>query len=219
METLIGLLICFVLAVVGGIIFRWRGGGEPVGWGKYMPRPIDQILFSSIYMVIAFGVLEQWPATILSIITVIMVSKGHGRNMDLGTFDNSSKPGGVKPEWYEGLIAGLYGKIPEYWYDALGMVVSGLTYTIPLGLFIADPAGPYFTEGLIIAASGGLKGPAYMIGWFFHDMLWNTVDVSSEDLQKVVRFDGETSLGEFLTGFFLWGVAAWFLFTQGAFPL
>lgn len=214
MDTLIGILICFVVAVIGGIIFRWRGGGEPVGWGKYMPRPVDQILFSSIYIAIAFLILDQWPAAILSIITVIMVSKGHGRNMDLGTFDNSTVKGGVKPEWYEGLIAGLYGRIPEYWYDALGMVVSGLTYTIPLGLFIGDPSGDYFTEGMILAASGALKGPAYMIAWLI-DSIYEISDIYDDEFEAVVEFEGATSFGEFLTGFFLWGVAAAILLQIG----
>lgn len=108
-STLNGLYFFFAVllgAILGGIVYRWRGGGEPVGWGKYMPRPVDQILFSLPYIALAFYVLPSWSAGILSLITVAFVSKGHGRNMDLGTFDNNSRPEGVKPEWYEGLIDG-----------------------------------------------------------------------------------------------------------------
>lgn len=214
MDFLYLFFIIVASAIIGGIVYRWRGGGEPVGWGKYMPRPLDQILFSVPYIALAFYVLPLWSAGILSLITVAFVSKGHGRNMDLGTFDNSLPPGGVKPEWYEGIIDGLYGKIPEYWYDALGLAVSGLTYTIPVGLFIADPAGGYFWEGLFLALSGALKAPAYMLGRWLDDNGGDPLDDFEDQTDGVVTFDGPTSWGEFLTGFFLWAGAAavgWFI--------
>lgn len=191
-----------IIAFIGGLLYRYRGGGEP-NEALSFPRPVDQLLFSSIYFAIAFLTLPWWPAAILSGVTLVMVLKGHGRNMDLGTSD-ATHPN-AKPEWYEGIIGGLYGKIPNYWYDALGLMISGLTYTAPLGLFIADPSGPYLTLGLILAASGALKAPAYMLGRageaFFERLL------DGVDEEKIIMLDGPTSLGEFFTGFFLYLVA------------
>lgn len=204
MTHLFPFAVILVLALVGAIVFRWRGGGQPEGWGKYMPRPIDQTLFSLPYIGLAFYFLPWWQAAILSLITVAMVTKGHGRNMDLGNSDATHPD--ARPEWYEGLIEGLYGKIPNYWYDALGLAISGLTYTIPVGLFLANPAGPYFYEGLALAFSGALKAPAYMLGRWF-DTKTSADDYLEPRLNTVVRLDGATSWGEFFTGFLLWGAA------------
>ena len=213
MENILGIGIVILLALVGAIIFRWRGGGQPEGWGKYMPRPVDQTLFSLPYIGLAFFFLPWWPALILSIITVAMITKGHGRNMDLGHSDETHP--NALPEWYEGLILGLYGKISNYWYDALGLVISGLTYTIPVGLFLANPSGPYFVEGLILALSGALKAPAYMFGRWL-DEKTGFEEYLEPRLYKVVRLDGATSWGEFFTGLFLWGAAgALFIFYLG----
>lgn len=220
MPNLTAILIILGVALVGAIIYRWRGGGQPEGWGKYMPRPIDQTLFSLPYIGLAFYFLPWWPAAILSFVTVALVSKGHGRNMDLGNSDATHPD--AKPEYYEGLISGLYGKISNYWYDALGLVISGLTYTLPVGLFLANPAGPYFWEGLALALSGALKAPAYMLGRWL-DTKTGLDEYLEPRLYKVVRLDGATSWGEFFTGLFLWGFAvALFLFylvTPSAFNL
>lgn len=207
MENILYLIICVIFAACGGVLYRWRGGGEPAGLTRYMPRPVDQILFSLPYIFMAFMVLDDWTAGVVSIITVIMVSRGHGRNMDLGTFDNSTSVEAGEPEWYEGLIGSLHGKIPEYWYDALGLMISGLTYTIPIGLMMASPFGNYLYEGLIVCLSGALKAPAYMLGRYFVEAYPGEADISEYEIYKILPLKIPTQWGEFLTGYFLWFIA------------
>lgn len=112
-------------------------------------------------------------ALVVWILTTLAVLTGHGRWMDLAT---SKKSG--DDERLEFLIKWLYGRIPEYWYDALGLAVVGMAITLPAGIMLMNPW---------IAVSGALKAPAYMIG---HKTRWGT------------------EAGEALTGAFLWGTLA-----------
>lgn len=208
-ATMIGVFWILAAAgfgLIGGIIGRWNGGGEPVGWGKYTPNPVDPILLSIPYAVIAFALLPWKIAAVLWILTVIAILKGHGRNMDLGTFDNSSRPEGVKAEWYEFLIKGLYGKIPEYWYDALGLAISGLTYTLPVGLAVALGVDGLFMPGMLVALSGALKSLGYMVGRPFETKT-KIDDYIEPRVERIVRLSDPTSWGEFFAWDFLWTVA------------
>lgn len=125
------------------------------------------------------------------------VCKGHGRNADLGDWEKIAER-----EWYEKVkpMKWLEGVLPPYWYDAVGLAVSGLTYTLPM--IIVDP---------ILALSGALKAPAWMLG-----------KVIAEKLQwKIVLFNGRFHVvtawewGEFLCGFTLW--LAWSVYIHSMF--
>lgn len=158
--------IPIIMFIAGLFIGRWNGGGRPK-FLKWLDNPFSQILYAYPYLLI---LLAAVPVTVITapawlagfhiflifVLTVIMILKGHGHNMDLGTSD----PRGL-PEWYEGaLYKALYGKIPNYWYDAIGLVISGLTYTLPVGLYLGNP---------LLALSGALKAPAYMLGRALYD--------------------------------------------------
>jgi hypothetical protein len=144
-------------------MFRARGGSLLT-----LPRPIEQALYALPYGVIVFLSTGLWYLAVLGwTASTIAVIKGHGHNMDLGTYTKDADY-----EWYEFLIKKLHGKIPEYWYDVIGISVSGLTYTIVPGLLMLNP---------IVALSGLSKGLAYMIGW---------------------KWFNKTETGEWLTGGF-----------------
>ena len=161
-----------LFALLGAYIYRMRGGMEPS-----FPRPIDQVLFSIPYGLIFglqftewFSIYEGIAIGLMALgLTTWAVLKGHGNNMDLGEGDAS-------PEWYESVMRWLKPKVPLYWYDCAGMAVSGLTYTLPAGILTLNP---------ILALSGILKAPAYMLG---------------------KKADAGTMGGELLTGALLWGV-------------
>lgn len=187
-----------IVALAALFIGRWNGGGRP-SWLRWLDNPFSQILYAWPYIAIACLAVPQlvdgprwfewWHVALLSVLTVVMVVKGHGHNMDLGTSD----PRG-EPEWYEGgLYEALYGKISNYWYDAIGLAISGLTYTLPLGLYMANP---------LLALSGALKAPAYMAG----RALWNW----KPEFFRSERWamDAPTAYGEAFTCAALHAVAA-----------
>lgn len=162
------------LILAGAYVYRMRGGMKPS-----FPRPIDQLIFALPYGIYTWYVWYyqmdlRWEYALpLSIavwgITAAAVAKGHGNSMDLGEYDR-------EPEWYEFAIRWLKPHMPLYWYDALGCAISGLTYTLVPGLVTLNP---------VLALSGLLKGPAYMIA---------------------KKAEARTEGGELLTGAALWGI-------------
>lgn len=135
-------MITSLFALAGAFVYRMRGGMKPS-----FPRPVDQMLFALPYGVAVF--LAQGPILGLAafVLTTLALVKGHGNSMDLGDQDKT-------PEWYEFLIKWLKPKISLYWYDATGLALSGLSYTLPAGILMLNPW---------IALSGVLKSPAYML--------------------------------------------------------
>ena len=188
-------MLVITLSLLGGLIYRMRGGLSP-----RLPRPLDQLLFALpfgylayLYFPFDFHEYDNYlVALIVLALTTVAVAKGHGRNMDLSY---SHKPNAeVEPEWYEFVIKPLQKKTSEYWYDVIGMGVSGFTYTVPCSIATANP---------LIALSGFLKAPAYMIGWWMHNKF-----AQENRIQWLPgHFNRGTEIGEFLTGVFLWGIA------------
>ena len=178
-----------IFSIIGGILFRMRGGWPDI------PRPIEQTLFCLPIIFICLISLGWW-GFIPAILSVVAVLKGHGNNMDLGTWE---KP--VGDEWYEFTIKWLKPRMSEYWYDVLGIGVSGLTYTLPL--VVINP---------LLAFSGLLKAPAYMLGWNMHP----NYDDGKIKL-RVGKFElvSATEWGEFFTGLFIW--AALLTYIEGIF--
>ena len=192
------MIYAFVItfSILGGILYRFRGGWPSI------PRPIEQALFCSIFLVLMILLGLPWQHSVIAYaLAVAATLKGHGNNMDLGHYD---KP--AEPEWYEFLIKGYKGKFSAYWYDFIGITLSGLTITGVPGLMISffDPI-----LGVVIGISGALKGPAYMLGWLMHPKYDN-----GPIKLKIGKFTlaSATEWGEFFTGLFIWSVSARFLF-------
>ena len=164
---MIGLLI----ALLGAALYRWRGASHRLK--KYFPRPFNQIVFAAPYAIICYPVIGWWCLVVL-LLSTLGVLTGHGNFMDLGTWKKDDD----EDETLEFIIKPLKGRIPEYWYDAIGLAVTGIAVSLPAGIVLMNP---------LIALSGALKAPAYMIGW------------------KMFYGDAATERGEWLTGFFLWG--------------
>jgi len=188
--------------LIGGILYRMRGGWPDI------PRPIEQMLFCTVFLWLMsdlpwyewkqfslWGHVFWIPLSVkilAYVLSVIATVKGHGRLMSL-----FSRKEGAKPEWFEWCIAPLDGKIPIYWYNVLGMSISGLTITIAPALALLTYG---HLSGILIAALGLLKGLAYMIGWKLHP---NHNDGPQISIGKFTLNEA-TEVGEFLTGFFIW---------------
>lgn len=115
-------------------------------------RPFGQAAYAVPYAYATWLITEDYALTAIGFLfAVAAVLKGHGHNMDMGTYN------GGDYEWYEKVFGldKLHGKIDERLYDFIGISVSGLTYTAPVGIICLNP---------ILAVSGALKGIAYLIG-------------------------------------------------------
>lgn len=150
-------MINFLLIPLGAFLYRWRGMSHPSR--KWAPRPIPQGLFSLPYAIITYIFYLEYttwdnallPALIVLALTTAGACTGHGRGMDLGDTDNG------EPERLEFLITWLKPHVSLYWYDAALLAVTGLAITLPAGIATLNP---------VLALSGLLKAPAYMIGKF-----------------------------------------------------
>ena len=162
-----------LMMLLGALIYRMRGG-----LGPKLPRPVYQVLFSIPYVTCAFLSQDifnfdygQYIAAFLVLITTTAaVATGHGGFMDLGTWQNDRDD-----ERLEFIIKPLHKKIPEYWYDSLGMALTGVVVTLPAAIVTLNP---------LLAITGVLKAPAYMLAQ---------------------RLGLGTEGGEYLTGAALWG--------------
>lgn len=186
------------LTALGAYLYRLRGGGP----GPNLPRPLDQILFSSfpcmVLPAIAFWsthTIEDiwWAVACLTVMiwAVAWESKGHGGGMDLAT--SPKEPGeGRTLETIEHLIyPWLFNKVDRYTYDLVLITLTGLVVTLMPGIFIISTG--YVFAGTLLALSGGLKGLGYAAGWAIFN---------------------NTESGEWFTGGLRWLAAAliWILF-------
>lgn len=185
-------LLTFLLATVGGVIYRFRGGWPDI------PRPFEQIAFSSIYgWILYLAGTALVPALWAFSFSVLGVILGHGHTMN---YKSKVDPKGL--EKYEIFTKGLIGKVPDYWYKVIAHGFGGFLVTLPIGLcllFINPLAA------LVVAPSGFLKSVAYMISWKLHP---NYNDGKIKYSIGKFKLDTSIAIGEFLTGVFLWGVAA-----------
>lgn len=166
---MIGLL---TFSAAGAAIYRWRGTAHPLK--RFTPRPMMQAVFALPYAAATpttWGLPDSyWVAGVVWVVTTYILCTGHGGFHDLGAWFKKRAA-----ERLELLIRWLRNDLPRYWYDALGLAVTGIAVTIPAGIATGDP---------ILAASGALKAPAYMIA---------------------AKLGWGTEGGEWLTGAFLWG--------------
>lgn len=146
-----------------------------------LPRPIDQILFSLPYGYIAYTLEGYTIAIVVLVLTTLAVATGHGGFMDLGTWEKDREE-----ETLEFIIRKWKAHLAEDWYDFLGLALTGMVVSLPAGIVVALS---YPALGIALAASGCLKSVAYLIPLKL----------------GIPKF---TAIGEWLTGFFLWGACA-----------
>lgn len=193
--------LIIIFALVGGWLSRMCGGGPPrLPWG------LDQWLYAIPYALIAMPALapiaalagaseknrRHTAAILLFPFAGAFVGKrtGHGNGLDMGR-----SPRG-EDEALEFITKPLHGKIPEYWYDALLMSVTGIAVTLLAGIVVAviNPLA-----GIFLALSGLSKGPAYMIGYAIYP---------TGTGKGIPHLNEASAIGEFLTGFSGYGSLA-----------
>lgn len=173
----------FLLALVGGFLYRWRGHAGP--YKKYFPRPFNQIAFALPY---ALATIPQaatlwgpswWWAPPVLVLTTAAVLTGHGQYFP----DLQAKK--ITPERFDVLLRPFFGKDPRCqpanwipgggyssdadfyqwaidqvgrdrlgWRCFWGMALTGLAITLPAGIAFANP---------FLALSGVVKALGYQI--------------------------------------------------------
>lgn len=171
-------LVALASGLIGAFLGRLKGGGP----GPKLPRPLDQMLFSLPVLLLYFIGVPLWLTALGYIWMVVWTLTGHGGFMDLGTWVPARAQ-----ERLEFLIAWLYDKLPLYWYDALGLAVTGFVPVLVAGVSaIAYGAWPV---GVTVLLTGILKAASYMVSKGKDWSLWN---------------DEPTERGEYLFGFETW---------------
>lgn len=176
------ILFVLGLAAFGGFMNRWRGAAHK--WKKYFPRPFPQLSLSIPFSAIAGIATGSWLVALLVLIaTTAAFVTGHGKFMDLG-HTSSDHFSHKEDERLEFIIKKLEDKLPVYWYDFLGLFVTGAAVWLPVSLATLNPF-------LILFGVG--KSIGYAIGW------------------KVKHGDEATEVGEIITGVLLLAPAGYLL--------
>lgn len=177
----------WLLPLIGGLLSRLHGSKvfpykivKSVLWAvPFTFLPILHYHDMDVAMAISLAVLCMGNA--------LGKSTGGGGGIDLGTWD---KP--RENERLEILIKGLHGVIPEFWYDALLLMITGIAavFGSAIACFFINPL-----FSVIILIGGALKPLGYIIGFFTYRKKF-------------------TEVGEFLTGVFAYfGLAmCWWMY-------
>jgi len=212
------ILAIFCIALLGAALYRWRGHASPIK--KYFPKPWPQIVFGLPYASIAAAA-SYWLALPVGILTYAGLVTGHGQ------YFLSLHPKSIKPEFVDFALVPFFGADPRsqvsndsdafdgitaygadrlYWRCVAGMALTGLLVTLPAGIACLNP---------LLALSGALKAPAYMIGHFVFYHSDKEMKSGIDQYGGKINYFGitwlpqhldlDTEIGEFLTGLFLWG--------------
>ncbi len=169
-------LLSLPWAIAGAWSYRTRGGGN---WPCDFPRIVDLALWGLLLAMPLWWLAPWWAALIGVAGVMAFTSLGHGDFLSVGRPD---------PDEYISRFLHLFtdsrdGPV----HDALGMALSGMSYTLVPAVAAAIFAGPLWLLWLPI---GALKGAAYVLGKRF---AFPEIGL------------GHTVIGEVLTGFLLCG--------------
>ena len=186
MEILLSFAIA-LFSFLGGFLSRMCGGMKPkLSWG------LDQWIYALPYgalPTVALWALNPFVAAGLGFLSYagafLGKRTGHGGWMDLGTWLKERSD-----ERLEFVGKFIRGKIPEYWYDAIMLSVSGVAVSLVASASIAV-VNPLAALPTLIG--GPLKPLPYMLGWKLHP--------KGESPSKIHELDEATEVGEAGTGF------------------
>ena len=94
-----------LMALVGGILYRWRGHASK--YKRFFPRPVNQIAFALPYALACVNI-SWWAAGVVLVATTLAVLSGHGQYMSLATVIKF-----IKPERIDPLVKIFFGEDPR----------------------------------------------------------------------------------------------------------
>jgi hypothetical protein len=159
-------------ALVGGYLYRWRGGGWPKSrkawpsWARGIHRFLRVGLFGFALCWPLWVLAPWWVAFLAGALTTGAVSLGHGNYLDYGHHGPEGESDDPT-EFWNFIVHRLTDARDGAWHDGLGMAISGVSYLLPLGVALAILVDPWFG---LVALAGALKALAYGLGWFVWEM-------------------------------------------------
>jgi hypothetical protein len=179
-------VIVAAMPVVGGIIYRVRGGAAPD-----LPRFVDLLLFSLYPAALVWLLMGPWWAAGVLVVVMIAVSMAHGDGIDFGHSERRDPDELISRfiRWVR-----LSPRPDGYRHDTIYMTISGLLMGAAPAVALAL-AGSGFAALAVIAGGAG-KGMAYYLGWWAYDA--RALKWLSEG------WDAGSELGEVLTGVFFY---------------
>lgn len=141
-----------VLALFGGLTYRWRGSGWPanIPWtSREFPHTVRRASFALALVCASIPALGMWTPAVLLCWPGLVT--GHGSYYLNNTTGKSDEPTGPFVMWLANLI--------RVDFRHVGMAVTGLAMTVPVGIasaFVLDAP-----QAVILALSGGVKAIVY----------------------------------------------------------
>lgn len=143
------IIFTLVFAIIGGLIYRVRGGFP---WPFSAPRPIEQILFCLILCAAAPLYLPFLAALTLSTLACLT---GYGSYHSLSR-GNPETEDNEELAWLTRLLTPKRYSVNDYRYQATGLLINGLLITLPAGVG---------SGSIALALCGALRPVCYEIGW------------------------------------------------------
>lgn len=165
--------IVLAMGLAGIFINRFRGGWpqgtKPRGFGRWLRLLVAAIPYGAMQAMVAW--LEARPlaeigvsAFLVLLISGVMLSWGHGEQMDEGRSDEATET----PNDVDKIMAAiwrLFGKTPDYgnaMFEMQGLALTGVAIHLPLAIGMIW-AGHWLLGPLFLLV-GAIKAPAYEVG-------------------------------------------------------
>ncbi len=176
--------LILLLTLVGGWWYRVRGGAPPK-----LPRIVNLGVWALLMAAPVWWLMPWWIALGVILVVGLASSRGHGDYMGFG--HGAEDPN----EFLAPIVDALTRSRDGVFHDMVGMVLSGMTYTLAPALSAAYYADPLW---LLWLPLGATKGIAYWLGWAVYD---------HTNFKGWPHLRPGTEIAEVLTGIFLCGGA------------
>lgn len=170
LQALLAVAVVVVAAVLGALINRFRGGWPSgvrpkKGW-RFLTLSVAALPYAAAELAgriaAGAGVVEMaaWASGVM-VLTAIMISEGHGEQMDGGRSDEATE----RPSKIDYAVAALYWalrKKADYGdrtFELIGLGLTGVIIHLPLAGALSWHG--HWVMGPLFLAAGALKAPAY----------------------------------------------------------
>lgn len=164
----------YLLPIIGAVLSRWCGGGITDLHKRIGISFLPELIFSVPFGYIAAQIVGPWGWLVVAF-TLLGKQTGHGQWLDMGKMpllkNREHRLSFLvdwlwfkvlrRPEKHKVSGTDVDSRSHSYWYDFLGMFITGIAVTISCGVVIMTHNILY---GLAFILWGGSKAIAYDLG-------------------------------------------------------